>query len=494
MTTADLDLDSASASKVASPLSAALVRKRTRRGALLLGVRQAAVIGVSVIGGIALAHLLTPGAFGYYAIAALVMSFAGLLGDGGLGAALIRRHEAPSARDLQSVFTLQIAITCTVALMCGVGVLAAGAIGAISNAALLVIASAALAPVIAVFKTVPTVCLERDLRFGAMTACGVVETVMFNGVAVGLAAAGLGLVSIAVALLAGPVAGALFMATSCPWHFSVGIDVANIRPLLKFGLPYQGSGLVSLARDSISPVFVGLFVGATQVGYVEWAGRLASYAVIAVFVVQRLLLSSLARLRHESQVEFERLVKSALRFSYMAVAPLAVTTLVFAAPITELVFGPQWRPGLPVFWYLWVPNLIVPAATVAVAALNALGESRLTFRYSFASMVGTWMIGVPCILCWGFVGFGVASLLVQCTNLWLVRSAARRFRFPWVRTALPEWALAAAAAGAGWLLARAATSARLEGLIVGCAASLVIYGGSVVIRNGSFRSVRIVRE
>lgn len=455
-------------------ITSAAIRPRALRGAAILGLRQVATALVTLVGGVWLARLLSPREFGYYAIAVLVLAFVGSLGDGGLGASLIREPHEPDRHELNMVFTAQLTLASLLAVVGWIATPLLGGAFHLPSAGIHLILIALGTPIIGTLKTVPTILLERQVKYGAIGLSGVVESISFNAVAIAFAATGFGVSGLGYGLIAGAVAGVVTLGVLSPWRPEFTWDLEGIRHHLRFGLPYQGITLISLAKDSISPVFVGLFLGATQVGYVEWAGRLAAYAVLAMFIVQRLLLTTLSRVQHDVH-EFAALVAAALRYANAVVAPFAVVTLVFAHPITDLVFGHKWEPALGVFWYLWAANLVVPTATVSMAALNALGESTLTFRFAVLWMVTTWALGVPCILAFGFVGFGIANLLVQFTNFWFFKVASRRFPLPWVRSAAPSWLVAGAFGLVGLAISRLFSTGSYSGLLAGIATSLIGY-------------------
>ena len=239
-------------------------------------------------------------------------------------------------------------------------------------------------------------------------------------------------------------------------------------------MPYQGVSAISVVKDSISPLLIGVVAGAAGVGYAEWAQRFAAYALIALFIVQRLLLTWFARLQRDRS-RLDAAVRGSLTAAYAVVAPVALVSLLFARPITELVFGVKWEPGLTVFWWLWVANLFVPAAVVAMAGLNALGYARVTFGFSVLWMSLTWLLGLPLITWLGIAGYGVANAIVQLSNFWFFACARRRFAFPWLRTAALPWGASLLAGAPAWLVWHSGVGPDLLRLVGACATLGVVY-------------------
>ena len=91
-------------------LDPATLRQRAKRGVVFLALRTAAVQVITLCGNIALARQLTAREFGLFGVVQFVLSLLTLLGDVGLGAALIQRPQSPTREELSSVFWLQLGL------------------------------------------------------------------------------------------------------------------------------------------------------------------------------------------------------------------------------------------------------------------------------------------------------------------------------------------------------------------------------------------------
>lgn len=457
------------------------LNRRAFSGAVALSLRHLVVSVVTVAGGVLLARMLQPEDFGYYAAAMLAVTVSVTLGEGGIGFSLIRQAPEPSEQDLRLAFSFQLAVTALFVILASIAVVLGGPLFGMSSSGQTVVLLALVAPLAIAFRTVPTVRLERSLRFGPLGAASVAEVVAFNAVAVTLAAAGFGAGALGIAVAIAAVVGTACLLVASRWRPRWGLDWLRLRHHLAIGLPFQGATFVSVAKDSINPVMIGLVAGAAQVGLVEWAQRFAAFALLLLFAMQKLLVAWFSRLQ-DQQEELDRAIRIALIACYTAVAPVALGSLVFAEPIVINVFGRQWLPALPVFWLLWAANLFVPAAAVAMAIINATGRTRVSFRFALLWMTTTWALGLPLILWLGFIGFGVANLLVQLTNFWLFRVAARQASFPWARTALIPWLLAAVSTIIGVVTYEVLPREGATRLLITLGALVVSYAGLTICR------------
>ena len=105
---------------------------------------------------------------------------------------------------------------------------------------------------------------------------------VFYSTAVGLAWKGVGALSFAIAMFARSLTGAILVNRASPWRIRWRWDWERASVHLKFGVPYQGVGFISLLKESITPVFIGLLLGAVSVGYINWAQMVAAYPVLAL--------------------------------------------------------------------------------------------------------------------------------------------------------------------------------------------------------------------
>lgn len=451
------------------------VAQKTVHGAFALGIRQVLVQGTRVLGGILLARLLTPGQFGIYAIVLYLQTFLTAFGDAGLAASLIRQHEEPKTADYRAVFTIQQILVLVITLLMWLAApwIASKYHLAPHNAWLFRLV--ALSFFTTSFMVVPLVRLERHLAFHKVAVVESAQAIVFNVFAVYFAWRGLGAYAFVWALLLRSLVGTALANWISPWQIGWHWDWPLIRAHLSFGLPYQGIQVTSLLKDSISPIFIGILLGTSDVGYITWANMIAAYPVLILFVLQRLYMPAFARLQHHRD-QLVALAENVIWATNALAAPLATLTLAMIVPITTLIYGTKWLVALPYFYFFWSANLFVPTATPAMGMLNALGKSRIALLFAVIWMAGTWLIGAPLILLYGAIGFAIATLAVQFSNLWLYRAAQRQVPFRLLPVVAPVWAIAAASGIFADLLCR--LRAPLHILTVGMygTCGLLVYG------------------
>jgi PST family polysaccharide transporter len=430
------------------------VAARALRGGAVLGVRQLVVQGANVLGMVALARLLRPAEFGTIAIALFVQSVLSSVAALGLGTSLVRLPAEPVDDDLRTVLGMQHLLALPLALGCWI--VAPAVLPLLQRPAsdAVLLRAAALAVLLLPLQAVPFACLERQLDFARLASVEIVQALAYNVVAVSLVAAGAGVTGVAWAIVLRALAGALLASLLAPWRIGWRIDRARLRPLLRFGVPLQATIWISLVKDGLTPLFLGLTAGAAAVGLVDWAQMLATYPTLALMILQRVYVPAFARAQHDRR-ELDRLVGHAVSAANAIAAPVAVLTLVLIGPITDLVFGERWQAARELFYWLWCANLFVPTVTPLVGLLTATGRSRAVLALSLSWMAGTWLAGAPLVLLLGARGYGIANLAVQATIVWVVRLARTETDAALLPRVVPPWLCAVAVGALTLLVARA---------------------------------------
>lgn len=452
------------------------LKKSIAKGGLFLVVRQILMQGLNIAGSIVLARILSPAEFGLFAIFTFFLAFLTAFGDVGLAASLVREEADPNETDYAAVFSVQfllVTVASVLFILLAPFLSAAYGLGDESSHAFRVLGVVLW---ITAFMAIPMVQLERRLAFRQIAVIEVVQALVLNMVAVLLAWFGYGVWSFALALLGRAVVGVALANAYSRWRPRWVWDWSLISKRIAFGLHYQGVKFISLIKDSVSPLIIGFVLGAASVGYVNWAGMVAAYPVMALFVLQRLYLPAFARLQTD-RAALGRLVEGVVWLTNSIAAPLAIVTLVFSVPITEMVFGAQWLGALPLLYWFWVANLFVATATPAMSLLDAAGLSRVNFKFAIIWMLGNWIVGIPLLLVFGLTGYAAANLLVQLTNVLLYRSAQSVAPFKILKTIAPVWACAGIVGVLSWIAMAMWPVVGLWGLLSYGAVALVGYAG-----------------
>lgn len=172
---------------MAEEIEIALIKKRSVEGIASLLLRMVFLQAVVFVASIFVSRFLTPFAFGVYGIVANFVLLFAFFSDIGLAAALIQKKEKITREDLTTTFTIQqFLVVGLVAFIILVLPLAQKFFG-FGNDGLWLGRALAFSLLLASLKSIPSVLLERQLKFNLLVIPEIVETLIFNLVLVYLA-------------------------------------------------------------------------------------------------------------------------------------------------------------------------------------------------------------------------------------------------------------------------------------------------------------------
>jgi O-antigen/teichoic acid export membrane protein len=439
------------------------------RAIVQLSVRTVATRAITLIGTIALARLLTPDQFGAFAVISLFVTLISVVGDFGIGPALIQQARTPSAIEVSTAFVAQMALWTTIAAIVW---LAAGVIPALRPElppeAPVIARLLAVGLLLSGLRSIPTIMLTRVLRFGPLAAIEVVQQILYFGAAVVLAAAGFGVSSFAVAVLVYGVVGTI--AVYAVWRHWPGLrfDPAIARRLLRFGLGYQIGYVLNLARDAVIPAFGGVAGGLAAVGILGFAWRNGQLVTAIELIASRVAFPAFSRMQSDAA----RIASAAallLEVTLLAVCAIQGWIVATAPVLVPVVFSDTWTPAVAPLQLVCIGSLAGAPISVLRSYLYARGESRRASLLSAISLVVFVGGFIALATNLGLSGAALSFVLSAGLSLALFISAtASEITFPW-RTSLRILVGTLVASAIAWVAVRAV------GGVGGLAVSGVLY-------------------
>lgn len=352
------------------------IKRRAVRGAASLLTRQLAVRGLGFIGTLLLARILTPEVFGVFAIVLFVMAFFEQLSSLGLAAALLRKREPPTTAEVRTVFTVQQAIVWTVAATALLGAAPLARHFALDTQFVWLIRALAMGLVLASWKTIPTVLLERRLRHDLIATAEAVEFFAYQAVAIVLALRGLEIWALVIAVVTRAAVGALVLHLLCRWRPGLAFDRCALAEIARFSLPIQLASFAGMTTNALIPALVGPALGVAAVGYANFAR-----SVLDALLFQPLILMGRVQLRVFAglQDDARRLGRAAERSIYIGSAlvfPAAALVVSLADAFVEHVVTNRWSSALPLLYALAPAYLIYTVAQPLMQVCKALGDAR----------------------------------------------------------------------------------------------------------------------
>lgn len=386
---------------------------------MALGVRQVLVAGLTAGGVLALSRLMSPSEFAYYGWTIAVVTAVTAVGDLGFGGALIRsaraRQQAGAAVTLHRRRLLPIAALFAVAI--ALAPLSAG----VQQAAFLLLACALfLSP-----QMVLTAVLEAEGRFALIGAIEVVQRAVLIGVAVALAA-------VIHAPWIAPAAGA------------VSALVGYLLTLGASGVPFRAAGsserldthfsaawlqgrVANQLNYGVYPLLGALFFSSHDLGLILWALSVSALPGLAGQLTARVLFPAAAiREGRRTAAAHLEVVTTLVAMATPAVAAM----IVFARPLTHLIFGAKWLGAVTVLQLECVNTLLGLILTPTAPILYLLCGARRAKSLMLIFTLQTWVLGAALVAPLGITALSTGTLISASVTTVLCHVALKRAGYP----------------------------------------------------------------
>ena len=359
--------------------------RRVARGFLITGLGSVASKLLNVAALFLVLKLISPEELGLASIVLAVFSVLQSVTELGLGVALVQA-KAPTRRQIDSLFWLSLAVSGGIYLVVLAG---APLVGWIYEEPELVplLRVQGLAVLIASLSLISRNLLVRELAFGRIAIADNASLVASSGVMIACAAYGYG----AWALIAGDVAMKVGQLVLCqafrPYLPRLGVRLAEVRGMVRFGLYATGSRLLYNVYIGSDYLVVGKVFGSAAVGVYTLAYRIVADPIKTLAsVVNQVAYPAFARLQDQP----ERLRSYFFTIARANLSLIGVVVVLVCVHVEDalLVAGyTQWLEAVPLVRVIALSSLFLCVAPLVPQLLNAVGQARLNFFYSAAASV-----------------------------------------------------------------------------------------------------------
>ncbi len=411
-------------------LDIATVTKRSIHGVFALVSRTffIQIINLAVV--TVLYAVLKTSEIGVFFLVSATIAFLSYFSDIGLAAALIQKKEAITDEDLKTTFTIQQALVITV---CIIALILSGFVGSIyhlERSGVMLFQALVVSFFFSSLKTIPSILLERRLRFDKLVIPQIIETIVFNIVVLICALKGYGVMSYTYAVLARGLSGLLTIYLIAPWKIGFSFSKEVAKKLLSFGIPFQSNSVLALLKDDLLILYMGTVLPLTQLGYIGFAQKWA-YTPLRLIMdnMIRITFPSFSRLAHDMKSLGVAIEKSL--FATVALIFPALTGLVILAPYF-LLYVPKyqkWEPALFSLTFFAINAALSSISTPLTNALNAIGKVKISLYLMVFWTITTWILTPLAIIYLGFNGVAIASAVISLSVVGVVALVRRYVSF-----------------------------------------------------------------
>jgi PST family polysaccharide transporter len=403
-----------------------IIKKKSVTGILALTSRTFLLQLIAFGATFLLTIYLTPSVFGIFFVVSAVISFLSYFSDIGLAAALIQKKEELTNDDLTTTFTIQQLLVFPIALVAYLLSSRVASFYGIGREGTVLFQALVISFFFSSLKTIPSVLLERSLKFHILVIPQIAETLGFYIVAVILAWRGYGVTSFTYAVLTRAIIGLILMYVVSPWKIRIGIEKTVAKRLLKFGIPFQLNSFLALLKDDLMTIFLGKILPFAEVGYIGWAKKWAEVPLRLIMdSVIRVTFPAFARLQHSKEI-LGRAIEKTLFGLALTILPISVGLMFFIDPLVKLIPKySKWEPALFSFSLFVLASVFAAFSTPLTNALNAVGKIKTTLVLMVSWTVATWVLTITLVHYIGFNGVALA-LLILTTSLGIVVALTKK--------------------------------------------------------------------
>lgn len=402
-------------------LNADVIIKRSIRGVFTLISRTFFLNIISLFAFLVITSVLNASQVGIYTAVIAMQRVISFFTDFGLGAALVQKKQELRQIDITTAFTIQAGITSVIFFLVFLSIDPITVFFKLNNEAQGLLLALVFTIFLSSFKTIPSILLERSIKFGRLVIPQIAESLTFNGVLVVLVLGGYGLNSFTWAFLISSLIGIPFYYLVSPWKIRIGIDRGSLN-FLKFGLQFQAKNVLATIKDDLLTVILVRFLSFTQIGYVGFAQRLAFYVFrYVVDSITKVTFSSYSRAQGDL-VFLKKAVEKSLFFVSSSMFPILFGLIIIVPYIIKFYpnWNNKWEPAIFSVVFFCLNAAISSLSGILVNVLDATGKVKITLRLMVIWTILVWTLTPILINLYGYNGVSVSSFLVTTTIIYTI--------------------------------------------------------------------------
>jgi len=407
-----------------------LIKKRSMLGVVSLVSRSFVIQAVALASNLFLTIFLEPKVFGIFFLVSAFINFFSYFSDIGLAAALIQKKDKLKDEDLKTTFLVQESLVILLLLIILLFFPLAKKWYGLDSSSILLFYTLGFSFFLSSLKTIPSILLERELKFNLLVIPQIAETLVFNLLSVFLAWRGFGIQSFTWAVLARGIVGLVVMYWVSPWKPGFAFSKETLKKLLKFGLPYQANTFIAVAKDDLMTIVLGKIIGAGGLGYLGWAKKWAEQPLrFLMDNVSKVAFPAFSRLQDDRQKLIAAVEKSLFFLSFLTF-PILVAFSILASDFVKVI--PRylkWEPALLALYLYCFNSAWATISTSMTNLLNAVGKIKTTFKLMLMWLGLTWGLMPLFGIKFGYNGVAFATAIISVSSLAAIIVAKKQVDF-----------------------------------------------------------------
>jgi len=392
------------------------IKKKSTVGIIFLSLRNFLIQSISAIGYFLLTFFMGVAEAGLFDIVNEIVSIFGYFSDLGFVAALIQKKDKPKKKEMQTAFTFQQIIVFLSLLLIFITYPTIKANRGYGSKETWLLIALCFSFLTSSLRTIPSVLLERNLKFNTISIVAIIENALYYLIAVILASRGFGSYSYVIAIFVRSTFSLIAYYSLSPWPIGFSFSVNSVKNLFAFGIPYQLNSLIAMIKDRASNVFVAGIIGRQAYAFLGWGQKIPRYSLSLMDAVMKVTFPAISRLQNNKDFVKKYLEKSIFFIALVSFPLLAGSALISKDLINLIPKYTKWLPALSSLYVFSATFAISSLTSPLVNAFNATGNIKLTTKLMIMWTVLTWAFLPTLSYFYGLNGALVANLIINLSS------------------------------------------------------------------------------
>ncbi|MFC2157899.1 MOP flippase family protein [Acidobacteriota bacterium] len=381
------------------------LKQKTIRGLFWAGGAQGGKQFSQFIITAVLANLLDPADFGLLGMATFFTGLILVLNEMGLSHALIQKKGIRPDHYFSAFWLSLVVGIIFFLLMIPLSILIALFYETPSLRSVLLLLSTTF--FLASFSRVHKTMLSRNMEFKKIAIIDS-SAVLIGGIA-GIISAlnGFGVYSLIFQQLFLSITDVVLSWLFCGWRPRFRFSLPSLKEIWGFSFNLTAFNIVNYFARNLDYLLIGKFMGAQALGYYTMAYRLMTYPLQNIsWTIMRVMFPAFSKIQEDlERVRFgyKKMIKAISLITF----PMMMGFFIIAPKFIILVFGPQWKPAIPLVQIFCICGMIQSIGTTAGTLILSQGKAKLNFVLgTLFTITITFVILIG--MNWGFIGVAIA--------------------------------------------------------------------------------------
>jgi len=229
--------------------------------------------------------------------------------------------------------------------------------------------------------------LIKSVSFNQLFYGSFVSTIISGIVAITIAYRGYGIWALVVQTYVQLVLNTCINYFHVKWLPTFTVKKHHVKSLVKFGLPLLADQSINFWVRNVDNLLVGRILGEAPLAYYSKAYSLMLLPVRQLTgTLTKVLFPSFSMIQDDKARIASIYLKISRIIAFVAF-PIMIAVSLMAEPLILIIYGPQWRPAIPIFKILSILGMFQAIAALSGDIYLSLGETKLMFYVGLFSKI-----------------------------------------------------------------------------------------------------------